>query len=264
MEPKKLFFITTHQPLPWDIPVEHRVVGVEGFLPDPSAGMAASSVISRLLDQETAFGALRGLMPINAMLADQDPSSQVFMGTYRLFLGRETNPDWLNPVMQENKIITPQDLRSDWQELLATEIPADVDIMIPAPRLLPDTVLGQYARVHHLDDLMLAVGCAIRARLLDPLTVPAMLNTNTLIPYGNFAARAPLRQDFNQRLWACALDFYKHHYVPRTGYQRRVIDFVFERVVSMAIMQMVVNQGLRCVSCRNVWVSSDGVYKPSH
>ena len=165
--------------------------------------------------------------------------------------------------MQENKVISPQDLSSNWREIIATEIPSDVDIMIPAPRLLPDTLLGQYARVHHLDDLMLAVGCAIRAGLLDPLTVPAMLSSNTLIPYGNFASRKPLRQDFNQRLWACALDFYKNHYVPRVGYQRRVIDFVFERISSMAVVQMVVKNQLRCFSCRNIWVSSDGAYKPS-
>lgn len=262
MNQNSLFCITTHQPLPWEIPFEHRLVGVEGFIP-ASPGLAASSVISRLLDQETAFGALRGLMAVNALLADREDSTPVFIGTYRLFLGREFNTDWLSPVMQENRIITPEQLQRDWSELLATELPADVDIMIPAPRLLPDTVLGQYARVHHLDDLMLAVGCAIRAGLLDPLTVPAMLNTNTLIPYGNFAARKSLRQDFNERLWACVLDFYKNHHVPRTGYQRRVIDFVFERIVSMALVQMVVKNELRCVSCRNVWVSADGAYTPS-
>lgn len=263
MGPNQQYFIATHQPLPWGIPFAHRVVGVEGFTPDTADGIAASSVISRLLDQETAFGAMRAMMAVNSILDHFDESTQVFFGTYRLFLGQEVNADWLSPIMQENRIVSAEQLQRDWTTMVATEIAPDVDIMIPAPRLLPDTILGQFARVHHLDDLMLAVGCAIRAGLLEPLTVPAMLNSNTLIPYGNFAARKSLRQDFNQRLWSCALDFYKNHYVPRTGYQRRVIDFVFERIASMAIVQRVVKHELRCVSCRNIWVSSDGVYRPS-
>jgi hypothetical protein len=86
---------------------------------------------------------------------------------------------------------------------------------------------------------MMAVGCAIRVGLLDPISVPLMLSSNTLIPYGNFAARKILRHEFNKKVWACALEFYKNHYIPRTAYQRRVIDFVFERINSMAIIQMI-------------------------
>ena len=110
---------------------------------------------------------------------------------------------------------------------------------------------------------MLAAGCAIRAGLLDPLSVPAMLQSNTLIPYGNFAARKSIKLDFNRRVWNCALDFYKNHHSPRVEYQRRAIDFVFERIVSMAIVQMVVKNELRCVSCRNILVSPDGSYQPT-
>jgi hypothetical protein len=263
MSTQKNFFVVTHQDLPWQLPFEHQLVGVEGYAPDPAKGISASLVISRLLDSETAFGGMRSAMAMNEVLAKQDESAQVFMGSYRLFLGQETSEDWLSPLMQENRVISPQELQEDWSQIIATEIPDNVDIMIPAPRLLPDTVLGQYARVHHLDDLMLALGCAIRAGLLDPLTVPAMLTTNTLIPYGIFAARKSIRYEFNRKLWACALDFYRNHYVPRTGYQRRIIDFVFERVSSMAVMQMVMREQLRCVSCRNIFISADGNYKQS-
>jgi hypothetical protein len=259
----KKYFVTTHQDIPWDIPFKHEIIGVEGFIPREGVGVAASSVISKALDWETAFGAMRGIMAINSILKNQSDDVQVFTGSYRLFLGAETNADWLSPVMQENRIISPEELKENWCNIIATEIPEDVDIMIPAPRLLPDTLLGQFARVHHLDDLMLAVGCAIRAGLLDPISVPAMLNSNTLIPYGNFASRKSLRFNFNEKLWACALDFYKNYYVPRTGYQKRVIDFVFERIASMAIVQMVVERKLRCLSCRNYWISLDGTYKPT-
>lgn len=259
---RRNYFVVTHQDIPWQIPFEHQLIGVEGY--SPTHGIAAGSVISRLLDSETAFGALRAMMAINQLLSDQDDSAPVFTSSYRLFLGRETHEDWLSPIMQVNEIIAPEEFANNWQNIIATDIPAGVDIMIPAPRLLPDTLLGQYARVHHLDDLMLAVGCAIRAGLLDPISVPTMLSSNTLIPYGLFAARKSIRQEFNQKLWACALDFYKNHYVPRAGYQRRVIDFVFERISSMAIVQMITSRKLNCISSRNIWISSDGIYRPTN
>ena len=258
------FFVVTHQDIPWEIPFEHQIIGVEGYMPPTSKGISAATIISRLLDSETAFGALRSMMAINTQMDGQHDSASVFTASYRLFLGKETNSDWLSPTMQENKIITPDELNSNWQNIIATEIPDGVDIMVPAPRLLPDTVLGQYARVHHLDDLMLAVGCAIRVGLIDPLSVPMMLTSNTLIPYGNFAAKKSLRKEFNQKVWACVLEFYKNHYIPRTAYQRRVIDFVFERIISMATIQMIAKKNLQCVSCRNIWVCSDGVYKQTN
>jgi hypothetical protein len=256
------YFVIAHQDFPWQIPFEHQVIGVEGY--SPTHGVAAGSVISRQLDSETAFGALRAMMAINQQLNDQEDFAPVFMSSYRLFLGQETHEDWLSPLMQENRIISPDELTNNWQNIIATDMPSGVDIMIPAPRLLPDTLLGQYARVHHLDDLMLAVGCAIRAGLLESISVPTMLSSNTLIPYGLFAATKSIRQEFNQKLWSCALDFYKHHYVPRSAYQRRVIDFVFERISSMAIVQLITRRKLNCVSARNIWVSSDGVYRPTN
>jgi hypothetical protein len=257
------FFIVTHKKIPWDLSFEHTLIGIEGFTPDTKAGFPATETISKLLDSETAFGALRALTSVNEGIRRSPTSETVFMGTYRLFLSQETNADWLSPILQENKIISPEELSNNWRSLVATELPEGVDIMIPAPRLLPDTLLGQYSRVHHLDDLLLATGCAIRAGLLDPLSVPSMLSSNTLIPYGNFASKKALRIDFNDRLWWCVQDFYKNHYTPRIGYQRRVIDFVFERINSMSIAQMIIKKDLNCVSARNIWVSEDGKYQPS-
>ena len=250
----KNFYIVTHQKMPWKLPFEHKLVGVEGI---------SNEAVSKMIDYETAFGGLRSLMTINNDIKDYPDSQSIFIGTYRLFLGKENNENWISPIMQENKIISPEDLKNNWNEIIATEIPEGVDIMIPAPRLLPDTLLGQYARVHHLDDLLLAVGCAVRAGLLDSISVPNMLSSNTLIPYGNFAAKKNIRQEFSEKLWSCALDFYKNYYTPRIGYQRRVIDFAFERVASMAIIQMIIKNKLNCLSCRNILVSKDGNYLPS-
>jgi len=259
----KNFFIITHKTIPWEFPFEHTLIGIEGFVPDRKAGFPATETISKLLDSETAFGALRALTSVNEGILRNQISDTVFIGTYRLFLSQETNSDWLSPALQENKIISPEELSNNWRSLVATELPEGVDIMIPAPRLLPDTLLGQYSRVHHLDDLLLATGCAIRAGLLDPLSVPSMLSSNTLIPYGNFASKKALRIEFNDRLWWCVKDFYKNHYTPRNGYQRRVIDFVFERINSMSIAQMIVKKELNCVSARNIWISENGKYQQS-
>ncbi len=258
----KNYYIVTHQKMPWKLPFEHKLVGVEGFSPDLKEGIS-NDVISKSIDYETAFGALRSLMAINNDIKDYPDSESIFVGSYRLFLGKEINENWISPIMQENKIISPEDLKSNWEEVIATEIPEGIDIMIPAPRLLPDTLLGQYARVHHLDDLLLAVGCAVRTGFIDSTSVPYMLSSNTLIPYGNFAAKKSIRQEFNEKLWNCALDFYKNYYTPRLGYQRRVIDFAFERVTSMAIIQMIIKNKLNCVSCRNICISDNGAYYPS-
>lgn len=263
MKLKSNYFIVTHQTIPWELPFNHRVIGVENFDPGKELGISAGNVISRALDSDTAFGALRSLMPMNQELDSVHDETPIFWGSYRLFLGKEMNRDWLSPILQENKILRPNEIKSDWPNIIATEIPDDIDILIPAPRLLPDSVIGQFSRVHHLDDLLLAVGCAIRSGLLEPLSVPSMLSSNTLIPYGNFAAKKSIRYEFNERLWNCVLDFHKNFYKSRAGYQRRVIDFAFERVVSMAIVQMVIKNNLRCASCRNIWISEDGAYTPS-
>ncbi len=257
------YFIVTHKNIPWEIPFPHRIIGVEGYIPNTLKGVAASQSIGQLLDSETAFGALRSLMAMNQQIESNSNTQEVFWGSYRLFLSNETNEDWLNPSLQENLIITPKEFNSNWKKIITTEIPSGVDIMIPAPRLLPDTILGQYARVHHLDDLLLAVGCAIRYGLLEPLSISKMLESNTLIPYGIFAAPKSIRYEFNERVWACAIDFYKNYYTPKNGYQRRVIDFAFERVISMAIIQLIINKKLNCISCRNIWVSDTGTYIPS-
>ena len=257
------YFITTHIPLPWEIPFDHTVIGVEGHIPKEKNSIAAGSIISKMLDSETALGGLRGLMAINNQLEGKPDNSSVFMGTYRLFLSKESQSDWLSPTLQENLIISPEKFNDEWPSLIATEIPPGIDIMIPAARLLPDTLLGQYSRVHHLDDLLFATACAVRAGLLEPLTVPKMLSSNTLIPYGIFASNKKFRYEFNDRLWWCIQEFYKTHYKPRNGYQRRVIDFAFERITSMALVQMIIRNNLNCISCRNIWVSNDGNYQPS-
>lgn len=257
------YFIITHKAPQWRIPFPHIEVGVEGYSPAAEKGFSAGEIISRVLDSETALGALRGIPVINQVLESVGDEELIFVGTYRLFLGLEMSHDWLNCNLHPNLIITPDRLESSWSSIISTSIPSEVDILIPSPCIYSDTVLGQYSRSHHLDDLLFAVGCAIRANLIDPILVPKLLSSNVMIPYGNFAAKKRFRYDFNDRLWWCVMKFYKDYYVPRTAYQRRVVDFAFERVISMILMQKIVREDLSCMSCRNIWVSHDGIYRPS-
>ena len=256
------FFIVTHKPLDRPPPYATHMIGVEGYDPG-ELGVAAGNILSKGLDFETGFGALRALMPMNYCLEKSPDEEPVFTGSYRLFLGAESTTNWLSPILQENKCVTTADFTSSWRDLIALDIPDDADILIPSPRLLPDTILGQYMRVHVFEDLLHAVGCAINTGFLDPISVPYMLQSNTLIPYSSFAGPAKMRKEFNQALWDTVMEFYRKHYVPRSGYQRRVMDFVFERVVSMHLVQKITKEGLRCRACRNIWVTDDGKYVQS-
>ena len=85
---------------------------------------------------ETAFGALRGVMAINSVIDKLPEDEAIFVGSYRLMLSQEIQDNWISPVMQENKIISPAVLAENWQEIIAVELPADIDLLIPAPRLL--------------------------------------------------------------------------------------------------------------------------------
>lgn len=257
------YFVTSHKPLETPPPYMTHLIGVEGFDPGDK-GVAAGNVLTRGLDLETGLGALRALMPMNHCLEKSPDDEPIFTGSYRLFLGKESTTDWLSPILQENKCVTTADFASSWKDLIALEIPDDVDMLIPSPRLLPDTVLGQYMRVHVLEDLLHAVACAIETGFLDPVSVPYMLQSNTLIPYAaGFASSTKMRRSFNESLWETVMEFYRKHYVQRSGYQRRVMDFVFERVVSMHLVQKITKEGLRCRACRNIWVTDDGKYAQS-
>jgi IS5 family transposase len=59
---KNNYFIVTHQAPAWEIPFAHRIIGVEGYIPNSSIGISAGNVIGKVLDLETALGALRSLI----------------------------------------------------------------------------------------------------------------------------------------------------------------------------------------------------------
>ena len=256
-------FVICHKAPIWNIPFEHTQIGVEGYRPESEGGLCASDFISHQLDSETALGALRALPVIQHELEKGGGTTPVFVSSYRVFLTKELNYDWISPALQDFNIVSPEKFSAEGNTLVLREMPPDIDLVIPSPRLLPDTVMGQYSRLpsHHLEDLLLGVSCAIRSGLLNGKLVPRLLSSNTFIAYnGIFASHAKLRLDYYERLWWAVEEFYKTHYRPRFGYERRVIDFVFERVTSMALIQMVVDQKLRCASSRVLLVSETGGY----
>lgn len=142
-----------------------------------------------------------------------------------------------------------------------TEIPPEFDIIVPAPMTFKTTVVEQYHESHILEDLMFGMGLALRAGLISGDVVSRQLNSNKMIPFGTFAARKAIKSEFLERIWWCALEFYKTMYIPRSDYQKRVIDFVFERIASFAAAEMIESGRYSIGYSRVVRISVDGIYR---
>ena len=108
---------------------------------------------------------------------------------------------------------------------------------------------------------MAGVSLAIRSGLIRPEIAVNQLESNILIPFGLLVAKKAIKLEFLDRLWFCVMSFYKEHYIPRTGYQRRVMDFVFERIISMAIFELISKNNYKVASAEILRVSVDGFYK---
>ena len=173
-------------------------------------------------------------------------------------MGPNIHLDW--HMAQQNYVIdiTPEKLTAS---NVCTDLPPGIDILLPSPMLLPCSILRHYSNSHILDDLLMGVSMAIRYGLVSKQVALDQLESNVLIPFGMFAAKRDIKLEFLDRLWATAINFYRDHYIPRVGYQRRVIDFVFERITSMALIQLI-SQNKYCVASADfLRVSNDGSYK---
>jgi hypothetical protein len=249
--------VITHKEIPWAIPVPHTIIGVEGFLP-LNNGISAKDYISASLDLDTGFGALRAIPAMMNLIEKGDDSIIHFSSTYRLFMGsklfsnwRVTQPDGIVDITPEK--LTPSSIR--------TVLPPDFDILIPAPLALPCSILHQYHNSHILDDLLVGVSLAIRSGLVRSEIALNQLESNALIPFGMLITKKAIKLEFLDRLWFCIMGFYKEHYIPRTGYQRRVMDFVFERITSMAILELISKNNYSVASVEMLRISGDGIYK---
>ena len=257
------YYIINHKPLEWPIPFEHIEIGVGGYT--PANGMSAEKYCGRIIDSGSSHGSNRANRAIMASLLDLDPREDTFVGSYRLFMGTSYADDWLTPVAEENirTIISAKYLQEHYRDVVALSIPAGYDIMVCHPVAFQTSILENYAQAHHLDDLMFGVGCAIRAGLIRGSTAAYMLPRPFLFPFGYFASTASFRYDLSDRLQWSVDDFYRRYWIPRDDYQSRSLDFVFERIVSMALFEIMVDKKMRVCASKPVLISDDGVYKRS-
>lgn len=255
------YFVLNHAPYGWHIPFDIIEIGLGGYIPKP--GIRASTYIGDFLDSEVAFGGLRSCAAVRATLASCDPTESVFLGSYRMFMGKQLEENWRIAMPQEvaRQIVSPQVFEENFESLVALELPQNIDVLICTPINFGYSVIQHYSASHHLDDLMLAFSCAIRAGLVTQAAASAFLTGTTLIPYGFFASSAKLRMDLFERLQWCATEFFYKHYVPRDGYQRRAIDFAFERVIATYLFELVHKEGIRTAASKPILVSPTGNYE---
>jgi hypothetical protein len=250
-------FVITHKPIEWRLPFSHTVIGVEKYVPE--VGFAAGDFIGEKLAGETSLGTLRAIPAILKNVEGLPSSAQIFHSHYRLFLSSAIRTRWASRLGRP-KVITPSELLRS-PKIILTAIPTGLDIISPAPMTFKTTVVEQYHESHILEDLMFGLGVALRAGLISGNVVSRHLNSKQMIPFGNFAAHKSVKTEFLERLWWCALEFLKSMYVPRSDYQKRVVDFVFERITSFALAEMIESGRYNVGYSRVVRVSADGIYR---
>ena len=255
-------FVISHQPFDWKVPFEHIEIGVGGYT--PINGIGAKDANGALLDMEVAFGGIRSARTIQNIISKSDENETVALSSYRMFLGKNVSDQWNSavPFDSRHRIVTPEFFLENHSSLVAQELPPDIDLMICSPVAFPCSVLEQYT-AHHVDDLMFAVGCAIRGGLIDAKLAARVLTNNVLIPFGLYTSKAKFRYDMTDRFLWCVDDFYRKHHIPREGAQRRSIDFAFERVLSICLYGKIISENLRVASSIPVLISQTNSHTSS-
>jgi hypothetical protein len=255
-------FIITHQNIPWKIPFKHTVIGIGGY--EPVDGIAAKNLIGEELDNEHALGGIRSARSIIEAVSKVDSKETIKCSTYRLFISNDLNEKWnlSVPFSERHRIVSPEDFHLSHEELVLQLMPPGVDLVICTPIHFPCTVLEQYT-VHHLDDLLFAMGCAVRAGLIDQTITAKILSGNIMLPFGFYASKPQFRVEFTEKILYCVREFMLKHWIPRTDYQRRCIDFAFERVASVALYQSIIRDKLNVLSSTPVLISDSETYNKS-
>ena len=126
------------------------------------------------------------------------------------------------------------------------------------PHTFPQGVLGQYASVHILEDIINFSKFLLKSGILDSKQTASFLTGSVLIPACNMGIfrNTTLRQILmNLR---DAAEFIKTSYfIPRVGYQRRVLGFLLERLHSYLILARI-QSGLSDANFGHHIILSDG------
>ena len=257
------YIVVSHAPFPWKIPFEHIEIGVGDYTPEQ--GLTSKVFSGNSLCAIDALGGARAMPALRSVLMTCAPNETVFASSYRMFMGKTVEPNWVNahPEASDRLMVHPTEFETNYQNLIALELPSDVDFMICAPLNLGTPIISHYQASHHLDDLLHACGCAIRAGLIRAQTAAMLLTSNVFIPYGYYASTANFRLDLTDRLLWCMEEYFFKHHIPREGYQRRSIDFAFERIMGACLYEKVTEPGIRVAASRPVLVTETGSYSRS-
>lgn len=238
-------FVVTHKPIEWVVPFEHKLVTVNGYR-QPGAIDAGDFIGD--LNLNRTFAIYGGIAAILEKIRDLPDDDHIVVSGYRCYFGSMLHPNVEIAVSENNtslnnsefifrKLITPDTLQSNWKEIVLLDFPKGYDLVISRPMNLPWSILEQYSRVHHLDDLFFGLGEAVRSGLINPHLTANFLSQNIFI--AQFASKVSFFKNLYERIWWLAKRLYDVNYVQRTGYQERSINFTIERIISIYLMQKV-------------------------
>ena len=147
-------------------------------------------------------------------------------------LGETCSLPWAKTVREDQLELFSQDFaRSGGSEMVNT------------PSAFPETILGQYASVCHLEDLLDFARFLIKENILSASDAAQFLLGNVLIPgssIGVFSVEN-FRKIFSA-LFKASTFIKEPSYIARTGYQRRNTGFMLERLNSYLIIKGI-NEG---------------------
>jgi hypothetical protein len=260
-------FVITHKPMEWETPVEHQLVTVNGYKQE--GAIDASDTIGELNLNRT-FAFYGGTTAILENIKDLPDDDHIFVTGYRNWLSNEFNPriDFAvpenatnsdNPENDFRKMVTPEQLYTTFKDKVMTEFPKEYELVIAKPILLPCPILEQYARYHHLDDFLAGLSVAVRSGLLNQSLVAQFLTMP--IHMTAFACKISLFRDLYEKIWWIAKELYSKHYVQRSGYQERSINFTLERICSLYLMQKVYAEKIPTICTGFFQIDRNLIYK---
>ena len=142
-------------------------------------------------------------------------------------------------------------------------LPPTRTVLAPAATDVRPSLLAQYARFHHIEDLLRFCAVAVDHGLVEGSAVAEYLTQPTLLAapsVGVFPRGWTL--EVLRDLEAVTEEYLATAHIPREGYQRRAIAFCLERLMSLLLVQMITSSTDVAVLMHPVLlVSPDGRYR---
>jgi hypothetical protein len=241
--PSFVTYVVTHKALDWAIPFPHRLVTVGNYREE--GAINSCDIVDAKMNADRTAAFYRCIPAVLRDLKEVPASTGVAIVNHRFFIASNLRRGIFPPVPLDvcRQLITPTDMIARWRQLCLLDLPNDLDIVIANPVNLGAPLLTQYATHHHVDDLLIGFGLAIRMGILkSQLACHVLLKTHAIMA---FAARKEIVERVYAPLWEFALEFFDQAYVKREGYQERAVNFVLERLFFALVLQEVSRAGVR-------------------